>query len=218
MGQGAHENHSASHISRTYLKEFFRCWSHLVVAFKGQLEGRALRITSCAFGKVTEVWYSALQLCLLWGSYSPGLWALTLSSAGVPLGLPEQLGAGVHPCFTSFWSQDVSGACTQTQEVRGAPHIHPSQGPTKRLMFAEGRLLSHLLCELLSFPVLYFLFSQCISPLAPCIQASYTSYSLGGSLPPLMCVWKLMELWKSTSWLTQNTMKQPRSHTTSKSA
>lgn len=33
----------------------------------------------------------------------------------------------------------------QTQELRGAPHIHTSQGPAKWLMFAEGQLLSHSL-------------------------------------------------------------------------
>lgn len=128
------------------------------------------------------------ELCLLGGTCSPGLWSLTLSSAEGLLGLPERPGAYVDLCFTSFWSQDVAGACAQTQELRGALHTHPSQGPAKWLMFAEGQLLSHSLCELLLFSVLYFLFSRCISPLALCIRASYTSYSLGHSLAPLMCV------------------------------
>lgn len=99
-------------ILRTYLKEFFRSWSRLVMAFKGQLEGRTLRITSCAFSKVSGVWFSAVKLWLLGDSCSPRLWSVTLSSAGVHLGLPEHLGAAVHLCFTPLWSQDVAGVYT----------------------------------------------------------------------------------------------------------
>lgn len=76
-------------------------------------------------------------------------------------------------------------------------------------MFAEGHLLPHSLGAVLLFPVQCFPFFHHTSSLAPCIWSSYTSYALGGSLPPLRCAWKLTEVMKSPSWQHKTPWNSP---------